>query len=375
MIKIPNSEPVDIFTAIEQFTLFIWDDSIFINNIKLPLGDCVKDLLNIDNEQLEYMLQCCSELNKKEENFFKENINSIKNPLEFINEILKMCNSVLNIVLTLPPYKYFIESKYAYNSYFKLNSFSEVEETIALFECKTSKILDFPKKLISIVLTAISFRKYITIMVDGYFENLEKRNPEHYATGINNVFNDMYLFQMLNSELPARSEFNFNTAESIGITYLPLQNLESTDSRNKFILSEQITFKTYSAFLHLDFFRGLKFGHCPRRCHNCDTYFLLTSAHNTVYCNNIAPEEVQKKNPRTCRKIGAHKKEQNKKSTRTLAQIKYDTVYKRLGGRKRDRKISEDEWNEQVELAYSYKIKNEQGELSDFEYINIMDNF
>lgn len=38
---------------------------------------------------------------------------------------------------------------------------------------------------------------------------------------------------------------------------------------------------------------------------DCGRYFLLTSGHNTRYRNNIASGEIN----RTCRKMGAHRKE------------------------------------------------------------------
>ena len=65
-------------------------------------------------------------------------------------------------------------------------------------------------------------------------------------------------------------------------------------------------------FLEVEFFRGRTAGNAPRRCHNCGKYFLLTAGYNTCYCNNIAPGETE----RTCRKVGAHRKEEREKAGR-----------------------------------------------------------
>ena len=85
-------------------------------------------------------------------------------------------------------------------------------------------------------------------------------------------------------------------------------------------------------------------GNAPRRCHNCGKYFLLTAGYNTCYCNNIAPGETE----RTCRKVGAHRKEAQGKTNRTPAQVEYDRAYNRLKQRKNRKKISVEEWNAAV---------------------------
>lgn len=57
--------------------------------------------------------------------------------------------------------------------------------------------------------------------------------------------------------------------------------------------------------MQTEFYRGLAKGNAPRRCHNCGQHFLLTAGYNTSYCNNVVPGETV----RTCRKVGAHRKE------------------------------------------------------------------
>ena len=88
---------------------------------------------------------------------------------------------------------------------------------------------------------------------------------------------------------------------------------------------------------------------------------MLTSGYNICYCNNIAPGETA----RTCRKVGAHRKEVH--GNYTPAQKEYRKVYNRLKARKQRGKISEDEWNDAVVKAQELIVQSEQGELADEE--------
>ena len=102
-------------------------------------------------------------------------------------------------------------------------------------------------------------------------------------------------------------------------------------------------------------------GNAPRCCHNCGKYFLLIRGYNTCYRNNIAPGEAE----RTCRKVGAHRKEARAMGDRSLAQIEYDRTYNRLKQRKNRGKIGGDEWNTAVARAQTLLDQSGRGELTD----------
>jgi hypothetical protein len=80
-----------------------------------------------------------------------------------------------------------------------------------------------------------------------------------------------------------------------------------------------------------------------------------------LYCNNIAPGETN----RTCRKVGAHRKEAQGKTNRTPAQREYDKAYNRLKARKQRGKISAEEWNAAVARAQDLAEQSSRGELTD----------
>lgn len=88
---------------------------------------------------------------------------------------------------------------------------------------------------------------------------------------------------------------------------------------------------------------------------------MLTSGYNTCYCSNIAPGETA----RTCRKVGAHRKEALGKANHTPAQKEYGKTYNRLKARKQRGKISEDEWNIAVAKAQELVTRSERGDLTD----------
>ncbi len=171
---------------------------------------------------------------------------------------------------------------------------------------------------------------------------------------------------MLASLLPQIPEYMFMQTREAMIEY---NTMPSPDDEKKYIIAERLVFTSIASFLHTDFFRGLMNGNAPRRCHNCKRFFLLNSGYDTCYCNNIAPGETEK----TCRKVGAHKKEVQALSGATPAQKEYRKAYNRLKVRKNRGKLTADEWNAAVAIALEYKDKAERGEITDTELKAIYD--
>ena len=153
---------------------------------------------------------------------------------------------------------------------------------------------------------------------------------------------------------------DFEQSFPVQVKFVPVKHPAES---GKVILAEQAEFTYLSHFLYTDFYRGLTAGNAPRRCHNCGRYFLLTEGYNTCYFNNIAPGETE----RTCRKVGAHRKEAKERASATPAQREYAKAYNRLKMRKQRGKISADDWNTAVAKAQDLKEQSERGELSDEE--------
>ena len=55
------------------------------------------------------------------------------------------------------------------------------------------------------------------------------------------------------------------------------------------VVARRLFFDSYYSFIITDFFEGLHYGHYPRQCEICETYFLMTSARRQRYCTGISP--------------------------------------------------------------------------------------
>lgn len=55
------------------------------------------------------------------------------------------------------------------------------------------------------------------------------------------------------------------------------------------VVARRLFFDCYYSFIITDFFEGLHYGHYPRQCEICKTYFLMTSARRQRYCTGMSP--------------------------------------------------------------------------------------
>lgn len=196
------------------------------------------------------------------------------------------------------------------------------------------------------------FRQLIDLMAGKCLEPLKRRNSSAYAEAYS-----CFYMQMFSAGVQVFGD-DFGQGVPMEVSFVPMMH---PTEEGKVFIAEKVTFNGLTDFLQTEFYRGLAMGNAPRRCHNCGRYFLLTAGYNTCYCNNIAPGETA----RTCRKVGAHRKEAQGKANHTPAQKEYDKAYNRLKARKQRGKISEDEWNDAVAKAQELVYRSERGKLSD----------
>ncbi len=362
-----NKQSNEKINTLQEFTLMFWKDKILIDNLNIPLGEASTEILNFSDEAILDMFNARNEAIDSMRIFFNDNI---KKDLAVVTDIQNKLNKVLDLAVDLPPFKYLFNNGW---SSMLINIFNTKPlglESISNRYTHNGEILyHFFFKVFSIIDEVISFNGFVSNMLTYYFENLKKRNEEYYAVGVYKFFTDIKLLNGIRSTLPPIPSFDFSQIINVGIQYTPTRNPEN---EKQYILAERIVFDSMKSFLYYDLFKGLINGHCPRRCHNCGKYFLLLSGHNTCYCSNIAPNQKKKGETKTCREVGAHVKETQKKEKRTPARQEYDKVYNRLKSRKNRGKISVDEWNQQVSKAISYMEQNQRGELSDYDYMEIM---
>ena len=198
-------------------------------------------------------------------------------------------------------------------------------------------------------------------MLTDYFEELPSRRPEAYAAAYESCmasFRDIYMQTEDDEDLAYMNQRRLNFPVSISFV------VERDKKTGQPFMAERMTFEDLISFLYMDLYRGMAAGNVPRLCHNCGKWFLAIGAYDTVYCQRVAPGETT----RTCRQVGAHRKEK-KKNGKELAYREYARVYNRLKTWKQRGKISEENWQRQAAYIQELKAEFLAGGMSDVEYI------
>ena len=351
---------------IQEFTVHFWNNRVSIDGKVLPMGQVSADVLNLSDDLLLDLRHKANETLKviKTELFDPE---TKKDPA-LVSTVQEKLNEVLDTVLTLPLFEHLdvdvkitrslLPTVYTENP-------EEFQRMLLPESAENVLFIGLLKTLATIPDELHTFRAYVRTMLDFYFERLKRRNSEYYAVAVYDFFSNREVQQEISASLPPAPVFQFQQVRAAMIEYTTMPDPEAP---KKYIVAERMVFDSITGFLHVDFFRGLMNGNVPRRCHNCGRYFLLLNGYDICYCTNLAPGETK----RTCRDVGAHKKEARKEG-KTPARLEYDKVYNRLKTRRARGKLTTNEWNDAVALALEYKDKAEAGELSDFELKEIYD--
>lgn len=204
------------------------------------------------------------------------------------------------------------------------------------------------------------FRYDTDDMLTDYFEELPSRRPEAYAAAFESCmasFREIYMQTEDEEDLAYMSGRRINFP--VGISFV----VERDKRTGQPFMAERMTFEDLISFLYMDLYRGMVAGNVPRQCHNCGRWFLAIGAYDTVYCQRVAPGEEA----RTCRQVGAHKKEREKNG-KDFACREYARAYNRLKTWKQRGKISAEEWNRRVAHIQDVKSEFLAGGMSDAEY-------
>jgi hypothetical protein len=334
----------------DRFSVLFGKGEMFVNGKPFPLGQYATDILNLDEAVL-------NEIEQRIDAFLPLALGMLQQKTDSAAcSAQEKLNAAWDLIFTLPLYRELsmdLETTYQllplmFSDKEKWDEVFDVHsEGHAMFEQFLNGLKYFPESI-------RNFRGQVAGVLELYLEPLKRRSVDAYALAYVRYFNDM----------AAAGEFftapEFEQSFPTQIKFVPMAH---PTERGRAILAEKAEFSYLSHFLYADFYRGLMAGNAPRRCHNCGRYFLLTEGYNTCYCNSIAPGETE----RTCRKVGAHRKEAKEKASATPAQREYAKAYNRLKARKQREKISTDDWNAAVAKAQDLKEQAERGELSDEE--------
>ena len=334
----------------DEFTVFFYGDHIYVGGHEYPIGQYAVDIMNLDESVLE-------EIDRR----VQEMIPTVRAlPIEKTDSAAALAqerlNAVWDVIFALPVYRDLpMDKEVSYHTFQMLMADKEqwaqvqdpASEAHAAFQKTLSRLKRFAVDL-------QDFRIQIDSMTERYFEPLKRRSPYAYAEAYSRFYANMFSLGM------ALFDDVFQQSYPMVVDFVPMAH---RTEQGKIFVAEKATFSSLTDFLRTEFYRGLALGNAPRRCHNCGRYFLLTAGYNTCYCNNIAPGETE----RTCRKVGAHRKEAKGKANRTPAQREYERAYNRLKTRKHRGKIDVDEWNAAVAQAQELRAQSERGELTDEE--------
>lgn len=350
MTETPEGIAIPFSYTYDQFTVFFYGNHVFVGGKEYPIGQCCVDIANLDIAvlfEIERRVKLCI---SAASDLLTEKTDSAAALAQ------ERMNAVWDIVFTLPVYRDLnMDEDVNYHTFQRLmadnDKWEQVQEptseSYSIYQQMLSELSYFAGNL-------HRFQKQIVGMSERYFEPLKQRNSAAYADAYS-----VFYYHMFSIGAYYYHE-DFDQKFPMEVSFVPMMH---PTEKGATIIAEEVVFRSLTDFLRTEFYRGLALGNAPRRCHNCGRYFLLTSGYNTCYCNNIAPGETK----RTCRKVGAHRKEAQGKEHRTPAQKEYDRTYNRLKTRKQRGKISTDEWNTAVANAQELVALSERGELTDKE--------
>jgi hypothetical protein len=359
MMYAGNARSYEKADSFNGFTVLFTGKNLMVGGKTYPVGQITTDVLNMDQQDIinltvesakfaDYAKRKLMDPKKK------------KNPAVF-SAVEEKLGGVLDRIAAMPLYRDLRTDWNMTRRFLTIMYEHQPEVVKPLLTPGTPESLmaeDWFEQFTRIGFELSTFWTYIRAMVDVFFEPLLKRGAEAYAVGLYRFWSNTEILNRISQELPQSPAFLFRQSAQVELEFVPMPDPED---KTRYVIAERVVFHSIGEFLQAEFYRALQHGNAPRRCHNCENFFLLTAGYNTCYCNDIAPGETE----RTCRKVGAHKKAATKE--RTPAQVEYQRVYNRLKTQKSRGKISVDEWNALVAQAQEVKDQAERGELSDEE--------
>lgn len=341
---------------VHEFTVHFADDTVIVGGKPFPLGRFGVEILNTPDEVL---LDLC----KKSDDFLAllEKIFSQATKIPALaSELQESLNRIFDVLFTLPLFRELDLDRAFTKEFLKRAEVDDIQKMLTIGTKESGLFFEMIKRITDTGRPLCNFKSYVNLIADDYFEPVEKRNPSEYTKAISKFNRDSEKLNGIGDNIL----FGFCQFAEVLLEYVPYEN------QGEFTLAERMVITQIGDFLRAEFFRAIKQGNAPRRCHNCGKYFLLTSGHNICYCNNIAPDQTEF----TCRRIGTHRK-RSRHIGQTPIQTEYSITYNRLKTRKFRGKISTAEWNIAVAKAQEIKDAVERGQMDEFEGMRELQSF
>jgi len=155
--------------------------------------------------------------------------------------------------------------------------------------------------------------------------------------------------------LPIALDIFGEQAFPVRTEYVPYKKTAKSPSA---VVARRYYFESYYSFILTDFFEGLHFGHYPRQCEICGSYFLMTSARRQRYCTGMSPYTFRGKRI-SCKQYAASINRKELAESDPVVDI-YKRRCSAIRVEKSRGRISEDLAKKAKKLALEHKFKAQQ---------------
>ena len=337
---------------LHNFTVCFYEDRVIIGERSVKLGKITTDILALSDEVSDSLRLSLENLKKA----FKDKLYPMFNPIILNNSngdfdtFLPYLKRALKKITALPLYDMLNIDVKKYIKDFKniYSSLSPQDGIVAL-----SQRID---ELSFIYDEMMYYKAFLTILTDEYLENVPKRSAQEYSVALYHFLSNTDMLNDIEKELnhPHIKFFIDHTSEAEYVTR------PDPDDTQKYIIAEYRVFKSLAGFMISDLFKALSAGYSPRKCQWCGKYFLLTTGHNTVYCDNLAPDDPK---GRTCKQVGAHGNERLQKN-KSDYQIEARKTYQRITKQRDSGNISLQGYTDALSQMYAIKDSADRKQIS-----------
>ena len=278
-------------------TLDFWEEDVIYEGKVFPAGTLACDALNIPDDVFSQMETLCKNLNQFMGTFDSGKANATLLPAARQNAI-----KLFALMMEHKPFSYInaavfqnmIERAFTPNSVKIANAFVQAQRTGKLTEQLEGRYED-----------GILLCRLLPVLAHlGYSLKEFKKTMVPFAEKIHEAEKriDVSYAEIFRQYFPKDPTFE-DAGGWMSMTNVTQQYLTILHPKKEVpLLVKRMHYVSFVGMLRGDFFEGLRNGNGPKRCMNCNRWFLTTNGYLIKYCDNIAPNDPRK---RTCRSVGA----------------------------------------------------------------------
>jgi len=278
-------------------TLDFWEEDVIYEGKLFPAGTLACDALNIPDDVIAQMETLCKNLNQ-----FMGTFDSGKANPALLPAARQSALRLFALMMEHKPFSYInadvskgmIEKAFTPNSVKIANAFVQAQRTGKLTEQLEGRYED-----------GILLCRLLPVLAHlGYSLKEFKKTMVPFAEKIHEAEKriDVSYAEIFQQYFPKDPTFE-DAGGWMSMTNVTQQYLTILHPKKEFpLLVKRMHYVSFVGMLRGDFFEGLRNGNGPKRCLNCNRWFLTTNGYAIKYCDNIAPGDPRK---RTCRSVGS----------------------------------------------------------------------